>query len=88
MDGIVLDSRSRNLHIDYSIESKESELVSLNLISPLGERLKTVFQDRPPATGKFSTVINTTNLPSGILFVELKIGNYKLVRKVVNIDLD
>lgn len=35
---------------------------------------KTVFQNRPHVTGKFSSVINTANLPAGILFVKLKIG--------------
>ena len=77
-----------NLNIDYTIESEEPELVTLSLISPLGQRLKVVFEDRPHSEGKFSSVISTTNLPSGILFVELKIGNFKLVRKVVNIKIN
>ncbi|WP_337866042.1 PQQ-dependent sugar dehydrogenase [Ignavibacterium sp.] len=65
-----------------SWQSPESGLQTIKVYDMLGNEVATLLMDFKEA-GKHSVVFNAENLPSGLYFYKLSIGNFSTVRKML-----
>ena len=73
------------IKIHYELQNEYPEIVSLNLLSLTGQYLHQLITEQKQQAGSYRLSYNGTHLPPGTYFFELKIGNQKLVKKVIKI---
>ncbi|HHH52588.1 MAG TPA: T9SS type A sorting domain-containing protein, partial [Bacteroidetes bacterium] len=69
-------------YITLTIDLKNSENVSLDIYNQLGERIENIFYGNL-YNGIWQKQLNIDNLESGLYFINCKIGNKKITRKLI-----
>ena len=69
-------------YITLTVDLKNSENVSLDIYNQLGEKIKNVFSENL-YKGIWQKQLNIDNLDSGLYFINCKIGNKKIIRKLI-----
>ena len=66
--------------ISYSIPN--TSLVQLKVFNPLGKEIATLVNEQKPA-GNYEVNFNTSNIPSGVYFYQLRAGDFIQTKKMV-----